>query len=206
MKIERGQPLVWGEEIKSKTIFSQWLSLFEFFFLGKAIGFLVHHLIERGSYQTSLERWKWFFPFPISLQPIIFKVQFCRRQTCNPLANAMTEITSVVIVVDFYWSESVNECMYIMIFHDLSWNATRTKKFLYRDVLMNYLNSCFQWRRPFKFSPRERPQIYFFISFILPKPYKWSSPKLKLPVFCLSSVPMVQHICLGEPISKHPVY
>ena len=41
-----------------------------------------------------------FFPFPISFQPIKFKIHFCGRQTCNSLANAMTEFKSVVTGVD----------------------------------------------------------------------------------------------------------
>ncbi len=77
--------------------------------------FLVHpvrgctHLIEQGSYQTSLERWKWFFPFLIPFQPIKFKILFCRGQTCKVLTNAMTEFLPVVMVVECYWSDSMNE-------------------------------------------------------------------------------------------------
>ncbi len=46
--------------------------------------FLVHpegctHLIEQGSYQTSLERWKRFFPFLISFQPIMSRVYILRH-------------------------------------------------------------------------------------------------------------------------------
>ncbi len=83
--------------------------------------FLVHpfmgctHPIEQSSYQTTLERWKWFFSFPISFQPIKFKIHFCGRQTCKPLANAMTEYISVVAVVDFYWSDSMNSMILWMV-------------------------------------------------------------------------------------------
>ena len=68
------------------------------------------HNIERSSYQTSLEKWKWFFLFPISFHPIKFQIHLCGRQTCKPLANATTELVPVVNVVDFYWSDYMNEC------------------------------------------------------------------------------------------------
>ncbi len=51
----------------------------------------------------------WFFPFPISFQPIKFKIHFFGRQTCNLLANVMTVFMPVVTVVDFYWSVPMNE-------------------------------------------------------------------------------------------------
>ena len=77
--------------------------------------FLVHpvrgctHLIEQGSYQTSLERWNWFSPFPISSSPIRVKLFFSGIQTSNFLPNALTEFTSVVGVVGFYWPDLLNE-------------------------------------------------------------------------------------------------
>ncbi len=78
--------------------------------------FLVHpvrgcnHPIGWGSYQISLERWKWFFPFPSSFHPISFKIYLLRKTDLHLLTNAMTEFTPVVVVVDFYWSNLITEC------------------------------------------------------------------------------------------------
>ncbi len=53
-------------------------------------------------------------------------MHFLGRQTCKPLANAMTEFTPVVAVVEFYWSDSMNECFFShcgRVFYHAAWEC-----------------------------------------------------------------------------------
>ena len=57
-------------------------------------------------------------------------MHFLGRQTCKPLANAMTEFTPVVAVVEIYWSDSMNECFfshYGRVFYHVAWECATSQ-------------------------------------------------------------------------------